>query len=97
MIAGTGGHAVADSDELQREVDRNFEAFQKILPELLQSHSGKFALLRHEEVVEFFDSAGDAMIFGTREYPDGLFSVQQVKEEIADLGYFSHALHHDPV
>ena len=86
-----------DDDALQAAVDRNFEAFQDLLPGLVDTHSGKYALMRDSEVVEFFDSARDAVIFGEKQYPDGLFSVQQVTKKIVDLGYFSYALHHDHV
>ena len=86
-----------DREAVQRAVDENFEAFQQLLPKIVHSQGGKFALMRNAEVVEFFDSAGDAMIYGRKEYPDGLFSIQQVRESIVDLGYFSHAVHYDPV
>ena len=88
---------MADIDKRQEAVDRNFDAFLKKLPELIRTHGGKFALLRDGEVVEFFDTARDAMIFGQKTYSDGLFSVQEVTDRIVDLGYFSHAVHFDPV
>lgn len=88
---------MADQDAVQRAVDQNFAAFQKLLPELILTQRGKFALMRDGEAAEFFDSAGDAMIYGRRAFADGLFSIQQVTEAIVDLGYFSHAVHYDPV
>ena len=88
---------MAIDEDLQRAVDENFEAFQKLLPELMNTRPGKYALMREGEVVEFFDSARDAMIFGQNQYSDGLFSIQQVVDKIVDLGYFSHAVHHSNV
>ena len=82
---------------LQNAVDKNFTAFLQMLPELLQSHPNKFALLRNEKVIEFFDTARDAMIHGAERFDDGLYSVQEVTDTKADLGYFSHAVHHLPV
>ncbi|MFQ6017875.1 MAG: hypothetical protein ACE5KF_06735 [Kiloniellaceae bacterium] len=88
---------MSEADRRQQAVDRNFAAFKKLLPELLKTHPGKFALLRDETIVEYFDTARDAMIYGQKEYPDGLFSIQQVTDTVVDLGYFSHAVHIDPV
>ena len=83
---------MAKDEDLQRAVDENFEAFQKLLPELMKTRPGKYALMREGEVVEFFDSARDAMIFGQTQFSDGLFSIQQVIDQIVDLGWFSHAV-----
>ena len=88
---------MADDDKRQQAVDRNFDAFRAMLPELMKTHGGKFALLRDGEAVEFFDTARDAMIFGQKTYSDGLFSVQEVTDRVVDLGYFSHAVHLDSV
>ena len=85
------------TDALQTAVDQNFEAFQKLLPKLMQTQSGKYALMRDGQAVEFFDSARDAVIYGDKEFVDGLFSVQRVTRKIIDLGYFSYAMHHDSV
>lgn len=79
-------------EALQQAVDQNFEAFEKLLPELIKTHLGKHALMRDAEVVEVFDSVRDAMIYGQKEYPDDLFSIQQVIDKVIDLGYFSHAM-----
>ena len=76
----------------QGEVDRNFAAFAAKLPELLEESSGKHALMRHGEIIAFFDTANDAVVAGTTMYEDGLFSVQEVVGEPADLGFFSHAV-----
>ena len=84
-------------EDRQRVVDENYEAFQDLLPELLPTHPGKFALLHDKQLVETFDTARDAMIYGEKAYPDGLFSIQQITDLVVDLGYFSHALHVDPL
>jgi hypothetical protein len=73
-------------------VSKNFEAFQKELPRLLTTHSGKFALMRDEKVIEFFDSIGDAIKYARDNFPDDLYSIQLVTQEVEDLGYFSHAV-----
>ena len=88
---------MAETLTKQQEVDRNYEAFKGLLPELLKEHGGKFALLRNGEVVELFDSARDAMIHGHRTYDDNLYSVQEITDQIVDLGFFSCAVPDSPV
>jgi hypothetical protein len=84
---------MSDTATKQAVVDRNYAAFRRMLPEILIAHHGKYALMRDENVVEYFDSPRDAVIVGAARFPDGLYSVQQVVETVADLGYFSHAVH----
>lgn len=81
------------SNHHQKQVDANYEAFKALLPELLEKHTGKFALMRNGEVVEIYSSAADAMRTGQKFYEDGLFSIQKITHEPEDLGYFSHAMY----
>ena len=73
------------------EVSRNYEAFVRKLPKLLSTHRGKFALMHGAEIIDFYDSAGDAYKVGVKHYGEGAFSVQEVTDLRADLGFFSHA------
>ena len=75
------------------ELEQNFEAFQKLLPELIGPHAGKFVLMRNREQVQVFDSAADALKYAKAQFEDGMYSVQQVTDHVVDLGYFSHAVH----
>ena len=84
-------------DAKSAEVATNFAAFQRKLPELLETHAGKFAVMRHGEVVDFFDTLTDAARFGTRTYSDDMFSVQEVTERRIELGLFSVALDYTTV
>ena len=86
-----------EDNELQTAVDLNFAAFQKLLPTLLETQAGRYALMRDGQAIEFFDSARDAVTYAEKEFSDGLFSVQQVTRKIVDLGYFSYAMHHTSV
>ena len=88
---------MATREEIQKAVEENYEAFTKLLPELMKKDAGNYALLRDRDVVELFDSMSDAVKFGNEKYPDGLFSVQHIDATVADLGYFSHAVHVDPL
>jgi hypothetical protein len=80
-------------DPLSDEVEQNYAAFMKELPSLLPTQRGKFALMRQGKIVEFFDTARDAHVAGRELYKtDGLYSVQEVTDVSADLGFFSHAI-----
>lgn len=77
----------------QQQVDENYAAFRKLLPELLLTHAGKFAVMHDGAVVEFFDSLSDAARFGHLKYGGIDFSVQQVTSQAVNLGFYSYALH----
>jgi hypothetical protein len=79
--------------EKQAEVDRNWEAFQKLLPSIIETHRNKFALMRKGEIVSYYSTALDARTTGEKFFADGLYSIQQVTDVPVDLGYFSHAVH----
>src|SRR4051794_12027897 len=85
------GEGVVVMDARERELTENYTAFEQMLPQLLQSSAGKFALLRHRELVEIFDSAADAHSAGRMRFDDGLFSVQKVRPGTINLGLFSYA------
>lgn len=80
------------NESLQHEVDQNYEAFKKMLPELLEDRRGKYALLRNEELIDVFDSAGDALKYAEATYSDGRFSIQKITADVVDLGYYSRAV-----
>jgi hypothetical protein len=76
------------------EVDRNFDAFSKLLDRLLEKHEGRWALMHAGEVVEIFDTVRDAHVAGWQLFADGRFSVQEITAAPVDLGFYSHAAHH---
>ncbi len=78
--------------DIQAEVDQNFKAFEAMLPDLMKDHAGKYVLLRKSELIQKFDTAGDALIFAQAQFPDGLYSIQEVTGRTIDLGFFSHAM-----
>ena len=77
--------------DIQEEVDRNFEAFQRELPKILD-HQGKHALMRSGKIINYYDTIGDAVSTGKAIYSDNVFSVQLVTTQPIDLGFLSHAL-----
>jgi hypothetical protein len=80
-----------DANRLSEEVDTNFDFFQRTLTAYLQEHSGEYALLRHRAVVGFYRSPGDADRAGKVQFPDGLYSIQEVADEPVNLGLYSNA------
>lgn len=73
------------------QLDLNYFAFRSQLPELLRTHAGKYALLYKQQIVSYFDSALDAITAGHEKYGDGEYSVQEVTDEIENLGFYSYA------
>lgn len=82
------------AQDASSQVDANFAAFQALLPDLLKTHAGKFAVMRDGKVVEFFDSLADAARFGHAQFGDANFSVQEVTSKNVNLGFYSYAMHH---
>lgn len=81
----------------QKEVDDNFVAFTKLLPELLKTHPGKFAVMQNGKVIEFFDTISDAVRFGHAKFGDMKFSIQEITTQNVNLGFHSYALYqHTP-
>lgn len=78
--------------EKRAEIDKNLKSFLSQLPKIAQTQRGRFALLRHQDIVAFFDTAVDALQAGKTAYDDGMFSIQQVTDTPVNLGYYSHAV-----
>ena len=57
----------------QQEVDRNYEEFKKVLPELLKSDRGRTALMRGGKVIACFDTDRDAIAAGRTFFEDRRF------------------------
>lgn len=73
------------------QVDRNFAAFRSMLPDLLRTRAGEFALLHDEQVQAYFSTAKEGIIQGLQSFGAGNFSVQEVTDEVEDLGFYSYA------
>lgn len=79
-----------DRSDKRRQIDQNYDAFQRLLSAILTTHRDQYVLLRDREIVEYFDTAGDAYRAGLRHFPDHRFSIQEVTDEPIDLGFQSH-------
>jgi hypothetical protein len=75
----------------QREVDQNFDYFERNLARYLVEHPNQYVLLHERQEIAFFDRAIDAYQEGKRRFPDGKFSIQQVTDEPLDLGFLTLA------
>jgi hypothetical protein len=75
----------------EKAIAENYEAFEQLLPGLLRSAEGKYALLRDRKLIELFETGGKAHAAGSERFGDGLFSVQKVKAGAISLGFFSYA------
>jgi hypothetical protein len=77
---------------LQNEIDNNLAFFLRELPNIPAHERGRVALLRHQAITGYFDTVVDAISAGSKLYPDGIFSVQQVANEPVSLGFYSYAV-----
>ena len=76
----------------EKQIDSNYDFFQRSLAKILPDHRGEFALLRDRQIVGFFAGPGEAYREGLRLYSDELFSVQEVEDRPAEMGLISLAL-----
>ena len=78
-----------DVRELTAEVDKNYDYFQRHMSEYLPVHYGQYALLRHCEVIGFFEDADEAEARG-EQVSDGIYSIQLVDPAPVNLGLYSN-------
>lgn len=77
----------------QAEIDANLEVFIASFAALAGKFPGQHVLIRKGEVIAAFVTPLQAQREGERLFDDGLFSVQEVTAQVADLGFYSHAMH----
>jgi hypothetical protein len=81
-----------NSESIQQEVDRNYEAFVKMLPAILPTHRDKYALMKGGEIISYFSTAEDARTAGEKFIPDKVFSIQQVSDAALNYGFYTDAV-----
>jgi len=81
----------------ETEIERNYQYFVTHVTALLPQHRGRYALLRHEGVIEIYDELIDAFVAGHSQFADGMFSIQEVTDVPLDLGFYSHADPQGPI
>ena len=83
-----------DQARQKLEVDRNYDAFVRVLGTFLTDHRDQLALMRDGRVVGFYDTPREALEAASQKFPDGIFSIQEVTDEPIDLGFWSHVASH---
>ena len=78
----------ATPEQMQEEVDRNYEAFKKM--EFDSDDKGKYALLKDAKLITILPSRKEAIRVGEEKYPDSLYSFQEIDAQPIDLGIWSH-------
>jgi hypothetical protein len=68
------------------DADVNLAAFLELEPQLLQEHTGKYAAVRHGELIKIFDKVGDAAKYAINAFPDRLFSVPKIGRQPVRMG-----------
>lgn len=82
-----------DADRQQLEVDRNYDAFTRMLGSILSEHRDQLALMRDGAIVGFYQTPREALQAAVALFPDRIFSIQEVTDEPIDLGFWSHVGH----
>jgi hypothetical protein len=79
------------SNSPREEVDKNYDVFVAMLPQLLGQQRNKYALMKDGKVVGCYSTLEDAYVTAEQFFGDEPFSVQKVTDVPVDLGFFSHA------
>jgi hypothetical protein len=82
-----------DAQRQRQEVDRNYDAFNRVLGSILEEHRDQLALMRDGLIVGYFQTPKEALRAAYERFPDGIFSIQEVTDEPIDLGFWSHVGH----
>lgn len=83
-----------DEAKQRTEVDQNYDAFTRMLSQLLPEHRDQLALMKDGRIVGFFHKPREAREAGEQMFADGIFSIQEVTDEPIDLGFWSHVAVH---
>lgn len=79
-------------EEVQKEIDKNYDFFLKELPNIINLYNNKYALLKNAEIIDYFDTMDDAIKYAKIRFEDGLYSIQKVNETPVSLGYIGNFL-----
>jgi len=70
-----------DAARQKQEIDRNYDAFVRILSDILPAHRDQLALMRDGEIVGYFNTPRQALVAAAEQFPDGVFSIEEVTDE----------------
>ena len=74
-----------DRHALQAAMHQNFIALNELLPELVKTHEGMFALMHDGKIVQFFHSNSEAKMHGDTAFIDGIYSIFEVSDRLTAL------------
>ena len=82
---------LVDKITQKKQVDDNFIAFKELMAQrtIPQKYYGYYALMKDGEIKGYFNTWEDA-VNASHLIEDNIFSIQQVRNDIADIGFFSH-------
>ena len=83
--------AIIDRSTQFSEVEDNYSYYRRILPDIETVNHGKYALLRHQSVIDFYTSIVEAQASAQKLYSDGIYSIQKVAQAPVELGFYSYA------
>ena len=75
----------------KKQVDENFSQFKELMAQgsIPQKYFGSYALMKDGQIKAYLNTWEDA-INASKLIEDGIFSIQQVSNDIVDIGFFSH-------
>lgn len=76
----------------EEQVKLNYEAFKKLLPELLKQEANKYALMRDGKLIAVYETMPDAITTAETMFSDGRWSIQNITDRPINLGYRSRAV-----
>lgn len=83
---------MATLEEIQQEVNNNYQFFLKEKNKIPSDLINKYVLIRKAEFIEYFDSMDDAIKYAKKIYEDRLYSVQKVNDIPINLGFIGTLL-----
>ena len=85
---------MVDRERQAHEVDRNYDAFVRLLATLLPEHRDQWAPMHDARIVSIFPDVGTAYDQSRAAYGKQGFLIQEITDEPIDLGFWSHVAAH---
>jgi ABC-type uncharacterized transport system permease subunit len=70
----------ASPEQMRQAINMNMEAFKTLLPGLLETDKGRFALIRNGALVRTFETMAEGAQYANKTYADGLYINVKVAE-----------------
>jgi hypothetical protein len=69
-------------------LENEYKFFKDNLPKLLKEYSGKFLVIKEQEIIENFPTYDEALAFGLSQFKLGEFLIQECIEEEKSTAQF---------